>query len=55
VIKQMTQGQEGLDAQKWRRRIVHVAARERIEQPRGQGYLQAILEFNDQTIRGLTS
>jgi hypothetical protein len=55
VIKQMTQGQEGLNAQAWRRRIVHVAARQWIEHPRGQGYLQAILEFNDKTIRGLTS
>ena len=55
MIKPMAQGQEGLDAQAWCRRIVHVAARERIEHPRGQGYLQAILEFNDQTLRGLTS
>jgi hypothetical protein len=55
MIKQITQGQESLDAQEWRRCIVHVAARERIEHPRGQGYLQAILEFNDQTLRGLTS
>jgi hypothetical protein len=46
----MAQGQEGLDTQEWRRRIVHVAARERIEHPRGQGQLQAILEFNDQTV-----
>ena len=45
---------EGLDGQAWRRRIVHEAARDRIEHPRGNSQLQAILEFDDQTIRGLT-
>ena len=55
MIEQIAQGQEGLDAQAWRRRIAHVAARQRIEHPRGHGQLQAILEFDDQTIRGLTS
>jgi hypothetical protein len=33
VIKQMAQGQEGLDIQEWHGRIVHGAARERIEHP----------------------
>jgi hypothetical protein len=51
----MAQGQEGLDAQEWRRGIVYVAARERIEHPRGNRQLKAILEFNDQTLRGLTA
>ncbi len=55
AIEQIAQGQEGLDGQAWRRRIVHVAARERIEHPRGNRQLKAILEFDDQTLRGLTS
>ena len=55
MIEQIAQGQEGLDGQTWRRRIMHVAARERIEHPRGNSQLKAILEFDDQTLRGLTS
>ena len=55
MIEEITQGQEGLDTQAWCRRIAHAAARERIEHPRGQGYLQALLEFNDKALRGLTS
>jgi hypothetical protein len=55
VIEEITQGQEGLDTQAWCRRIAHAAARERIEHPRGNGQLQAILELDDQTVRSLTS
>ena len=55
AIKQIAQGQEGFDGQAWRRRIVHEAACERIEHPRGKSQLKAILEFDDQTLRGLTS
>ena len=55
AIKQIAQGQEGLDGQTWRRRSVHAAARDRIEHPHGNSQLQAILEFDDQTLRGLTS
>lgn len=54
AIEQIAQGQEGLDGQAWRRRIVHEAARDWIEHPRGNSQLKAILEFDDQTIRGLT-
>jgi len=55
AIEQIAQGQESLDGQPWRRRIVHEAACERIEHPRGNSQLKAILEFDDQTLRGLTS
>ena len=55
AIKQIAQSQEGLDGQAWRRRIVHAAACEWIEHPRGNSQLKAILEFDDQTRRGLTS
>ena len=55
MIEESTQGQEGLDTQAWCRRIMHEAARERLEHPRGNGQLQAILEFDDQTVRSLTS
>ena len=54
AVKQSAQGQEGLDRQAWRGRIVHKATRDRIEHPRRNRQLQAILEFDDQTIRGLT-
>jgi hypothetical protein len=54
VREEITQGQEGLDAQAWCKRIAHAAARERIEHPRGNGQLQAIRELDDQTIRSLT-
>jgi hypothetical protein len=50
VIEQIAQGEEGLDAQAWRRRIAHVVACQRIEHPRGDSQLKAILELNDQTI-----
>jgi hypothetical protein len=55
VIEPITEGQEGLDGQAWCRRIAHVAARKRIEHPRGNGHLKTIREFDDQAIRGLTS
>ena len=47
AVEQSAQGQEGLDRQAWRRRIVHQATRDRIEHPRRNRQLQAILEFND--------
>jgi len=50
VIEQSAQGQEGLNAEAWCRRIAHVAACQRIEHPRGDGQLKAILELDDQTI-----
>jgi len=46
VIEQIAQGEEGLDVQAWRRRIAHVVACQRIEHPRGDSQLQAILELN---------
>ena len=55
AIEQSAQGQEGLDGQAWRRRIVHEAAGQRIEHPRGNSQLKAILELDDQTLRGLPS
>jgi hypothetical protein len=55
AIEQIAQGQQGLDGQAWSRRIVHEAACERIEHPRGNSQLQAILECDDQTLRGLPS
>jgi len=51
----MTQGEERLDSQAWRRRILHVAARHRIKHPRGNRQLKAIWEFDDQTFCGLPS
>ena len=54
AIEQIAQGQEGLDGQTWRRRIVHEAARDRIAHPRGNRQRKAILEFDDQTLRGLS-
>ena len=53
AIEQIAQGQEGLDGQTWRGRIVHEAARDRIEHPCGNRQLKAIWEFDDQTLRGL--
>ena len=53
--QQIAQGHEGLDGQTWRRRIVHEAACEWIKHPCGNRQLKAILEFDDQTLRGLTS
>jgi hypothetical protein len=47
AIEQSAQGQESLHGQAWRWRIVHEAARDGIEHPRGKSQLQAILEFND--------
>jgi hypothetical protein len=55
VIEQSAQGQEGLDGQAWHRRIIHLAARERIEHPRGNRQLKTIVEFDDQTLRVLSS
>ena len=54
AIEQIAQGQEGLDGQAWCWRIVHEAACDGIEHPRGKSQLKAILEFDDHTIRGLT-
>jgi hypothetical protein len=54
AVKQMAQGAEGLNSQTGHRCILHVAARDGIEHPRGNRQLQAILEFDDQTLRGLT-
>jgi hypothetical protein len=53
VIEQSAHGQEGLDAQAGGRRIADMATCQGIEHPRGNGQLQAILELDDQTIRGL--
>ena len=50
AIEQIAQGQKGLDGQTGRRRIMHEAARNWIEHPRGNSQLKAILEFDDQTI-----
>jgi hypothetical protein len=50
AIEQVAQGQKGLDGQTWRRRIMHEAARNWIEHPRGNSQRKAILEFDDQTI-----
>jgi len=55
VSAQSAQGEESLEAQAWRRRIAHVAAREWIEHPRGHGPRKALREREDQTIRSLTS
>ena len=46
-------GQASLDAQARHRRIAHVVAGQRIEHPRGDSQLQAILELDDQAIGGL--
>jgi hypothetical protein len=54
AIEQIAQGQEGLKGQAWRWRIVYEAARDWIEHPSGNSQLKAILEFDDQTLRGLT-
>jgi hypothetical protein len=54
AIEQSAQGEEGLDGQAWRWRIVHEAARDGIEHPRGNRQLKAVLEFDNHTIRGLT-
>jgi hypothetical protein len=53
VIEQGTQGKESFDAQARHRRIAHVVAGQRIEHPRGDSQLQAILELDDQAIGGL--
>jgi len=55
AIEQSAQGEEGFNRQAGRRRVVHEAAREWIEHPRGNRELKAILEFDDQTLRGLPS
>ena len=54
VIEQRTESEEGCNAQAWRRRITHAAAREWIEHPRGNGQLKAILEFDHQILGALT-
>ena len=53
AIEQSAQGEEGFNSQAGRRRIVHEAACERIKHPRGNRQLKTILEFDDQTLRGL--
>ena len=50
MIAQIAQGEEGLDAQAGRRRSAHVVACQRIEHPRGDSQLKAILERDDQTL-----
>jgi hypothetical protein len=55
MIEQSAQGQEGFNGQAWRRRIVHEAACDGIEHPRGNRQLKAIREFDDQTLCGLPS
>ena len=55
MIAQRAQGQEGLDGPAWHRRIVSLAARERIKHPRGNSELKTILEFDNQTLRVLPS
>jgi hypothetical protein len=54
AIEQLTQRQESVDGQTWHVRIVHEAARDRIEHPRGNRELKTILEFDDQTLRDLS-
>ena len=53
MIEQSAHGQEGFDTQAGGRRIADMATCHGIEHPRGNGQLQAILELDDQTIRGL--
>jgi hypothetical protein len=53
VIEQSAHGQEGFDTQAGGRRIADMATCHGIEHPRGNGQLQAILELDDQTLRGL--
>jgi len=53
VIEQVTQGKESLKAQARHRRIAHAVAGQRIEHPRGDSQLKAILELDDQAIGGL--
>ena len=55
AIKQNARGEEGLNSPAGRRRILHVVAREWIEHPCGNSQLKASLEFDAQTLRGLTS
>jgi hypothetical protein len=55
AIEQSAQGAEGCNSQAGRRRIVHEATREWIEHPRRNRELKTILEFDDQTLRGLPS
>ena len=55
MIEESAQDPEGLDGQAWHRRIMHLAARERIEHPCGNRELKTILEFDDQTLGVLPS
>jgi len=55
AIEEITQRQEGLDSQTWRRRITHEAACDGIEHPHGDRQLKAIREFDDQTLCGQPS
>jgi hypothetical protein len=55
AIEQIAQDAEGLNSQAGHRRILHVAARDGIEHPRGNRQLKAIWEFDDQTLSGLPS
>lgn len=54
VLKQDTEFQQGGHAQTRLRGVLHLAASQGIEHPRGKSNLEAIGELNDQTIRGLT-
>jgi hypothetical protein len=55
AIEEITQRQEDLDSQTWRRRITHEAACDGIEHPRRNRQLKAIREFDDQTLCGQPS
>jgi hypothetical protein len=52
-IEQRPQCQEGLDTPARLRRITHVATGKRLKHPSGNGNLEALLERDDQMIRGL--
>ena len=55
LIQQVTQRDEGVDAQAGLGGLAHVLAGERIEPPRGDGNRYTIWEFDADTLRGLTS
>ena len=55
LIQQVTQRDEGVDAQAGLGGLAHVLAGERIEHPRGDGNRYTIWKFDADTLRGLTS
>ena len=55
LVTQVTQREEGVDAQARFWGLAHVLAGERIEPPRGDGHLSTIWKFDDDTLRGLAS